>query len=113
MRFSTIIVPFAALATSVFAAECFSQGGSKTCMSLDGMKTAINDYCSNNRQGHSVYTDAGNDFEGSISGGSPSESFCFDALNAIVNQCAGHKNGGSFSGECLPRLVICIVSETK
>lgn len=102
MQFSKIALSLAALAPAVFATDCFLDGGSNTCMSQVGLQLAINEFCTNSTlQGVTLFTDPTNGFDGEISGFFTDESDCSFALNSIVDQCAGHQNGGSFVGTSL------------
>jgi len=95
-----ILALLAIMASSVLAAECFSNGGTSTCLPKAYLYEAVTDYCTwTTSQPRKVYVDGATGWQGTIEGSylDSQGQECFSALNNIVDQCAGHKDGGSWT----------------
>ncbi|KAJ5890338.1 uncharacterized protein N7473_006566 [Penicillium subrubescens] len=63
-----------------------TQRGAKTCLNDNDLLTARSPYYGQNGWG------------GTITGSNiPTQQLCWDSTLDIINQCLGHKNGGSYS----------------
>ncbi|KAJ5464901.1 uncharacterized protein N7458_000587 [Penicillium daleae] len=103
MQFYAVLLPVATLlAATANAAECVSQHGSQRCVDSTDLLTNREVFCNspnNYLAENQVYEFYGaNDYMGIFSPHNiPNQQACWDSTLDIIDQCLGHRNGGSYS----------------
>ncbi|KAF9263906.1 hypothetical protein L218DRAFT_863944 [Marasmius fiardii PR-910] len=87
--------------TTTSAAECYAQGGSNRCSTAADVRGAHEDFCNNHWTGDSAsvrYTSS-NGFHSNFAhfGAFHTQQDCWDSTEDIIDQCIGHKNGGTWT----------------
>ncbi|KAJ5464874.1 uncharacterized protein N7458_000560 [Penicillium daleae] len=87
MQFYAVLLPVAALlATTASAADCYPLHGSHRCVNSNDLLTN-REYFTGANGHHGVFT----------SYNVPTQQACWDSLLDIIDQCLGHRNGGTYS----------------
>ncbi|KZV79505.1 hypothetical protein EXIGLDRAFT_819865, partial [Exidia glandulosa HHB12029] len=103
---------FLLFAASAFAASCYSDGGCNNCENRDSLYAARSAWCGSDksvphspRAGSSElpsrwsYSNSGGwgNAQVSVNGHFDSPDACWNGFADIIDQCAGHKNGGTYN----------------
>ncbi|KAL4893649.1 hypothetical protein BDV59DRAFT_176883 [Aspergillus ambiguus] len=101
MQLVNIVLPLMALASSTFAAECYSQSGGSKCVGKNDLLSYGREWCQENYATQSgawkQYRSGSNTALIGKIGHFDTAEDCTKALNDIVEQCHGKKNGGSWT----------------
>jgi hypothetical protein len=99
---NTIIPVLTAFTTVVSAAECYIRGGSKNCIGPEALRKFVGQFCQSGNWIHGSwsqeFTSNGRTIKlGHTLGPISSEAECSTALNQIISQCIGKKDGGTWN----------------
>ncbi|KZV95250.1 hypothetical protein EXIGLDRAFT_766382 [Exidia glandulosa HHB12029] len=87
---------FLLFAASAFAASCYSGGGCNNCENRDSLYAARSAWCGSDKWSYSNSGGWGN-AQVSVNGHFDSPDACWNGFADIIDQCAGHKNGGTYN----------------